>query len=61
MARFNVSHGTEKTNAKLLRSFAEAKRLRPHYRCAMVLDLIGREVRLNEFTAGKEPFKVAKN
>lgn len=56
LARFNFSHGTVKvsiqnklnwfqSNAKLLRTYAEAKRLRPYKTCALMLDLTGREIR----------------
>jgi len=45
MARLNLSHGTNKTNLKLISLFAEAKRLRPHKTCAIMLDIKGREIR----------------
>lgn len=49
MARLNLSHGTMKSNLKLLSLYAEAKRLRPHKTCAMLLDIRGREMRISNF------------
>ena len=45
MARLNLSHGDTKSNMKLISLFAEAKRLRPHKTCAIMLDIKGREIR----------------
>jgi len=45
MARLNISHGDQKSNLKLLSLFAEAKRLRPHKTCAIMVDIKGREIR----------------
>jgi pyruvate kinase len=57
-ARFNFSHGTAKvsyslnpclqSNARLFKKFIEAKRLRPHKTCALMLEIRGREIRTNE-------------
>jgi pyruvate kinase len=47
MARINISHGNMKTNLKLLALYAEAKRLRPHKTCALLVDIRGREIRLS--------------
>lgn len=44
-ARLNLSHGTSKTNARILRKYAEAQRLRPHKNCAFMLEIRGREIR----------------
>jgi hypothetical protein len=41
-----------------LRIYAEAKRLRPQRRCAMMLDLIGREVRLAPTVKNNTPFMI---
>mmetsp|Transcript_39255 Transcript_39255/g.28985 ORF Transcript_39255/g.28985 Transcript_39255/m.28985 type:complete len:236 (+) Transcript_39255:216-923(+) len=48
IARINVSHGTSKTNQRLLRKFQESRRLRPHKTCSMLLELRGREIRISE-------------
>ena len=45
MARINLSHGDMKSNLKLINLYAEAKRLRPHKTCAIMLDIQGREIR----------------
>jgi len=45
LARFNFSHGSRKENAKLIKRFFEAKRLRPYKTCALMLDIRGREIR----------------
>lgn len=58
-ARFNFSHGNAKvhflsfnhisqSNARLFRKFIEAKRLRPHKTCALMLEVRGRELRIND-------------
>jgi hypothetical protein len=49
MARINLSHGTMKSNQKLINKFKEAKRLRPHKTCALMLETRGREVRISNF------------
>jgi len=49
MARLNISHGTMKSNIKLLSLYAEAKRLRPHKTCALLIDIRGREIRVSGF------------
>lgn len=36
------------TNQRLLKKFQEAKRLRPHKTCAMMLEVRGREIRTTE-------------
>ena len=48
MARFNLSHGTRKQNDRMIRKFADARKLRPQRTVAMVLDLRGREIKLCE-------------
>ena len=45
MARLNLSHGDTKSNLKLISLFKEAKRLRPHKTCAIMVDIQGREIR----------------
>jgi pyruvate kinase len=45
MARLNISHGDAKSNLKLISLFVEAKRLRPHKTCAVMVDIKGREIR----------------
>jgi len=47
VARFNMSHGSSKQNAVLLKKFQEAKRLRPHKTCALMMDMRGRSVRIS--------------
>ena len=49
MARLNLSHGNMKTNMKLLSLYAEAKRLRPHKTCALMIDIRGREIRVSHY------------
>ena len=53
-ARINLSHGSIKSNMKLLRQFQQAKRLRPHRTCGLMVELRGREVRLSEMAKGEE-------
>ena len=48
MARINLSHGSLKTNLKLIGKFKEARRLRPHKQCALMLELRGREIRIGK-------------
>lgn len=48
LARFNMSHGTSKQNAVLLKKYMEAKRLRPYKTCALMMDLRGRAVRISK-------------
>lgn len=38
------------TNDRLMRKFIEAKRLRPHKTCALMLEVRGREIRTSEVT-----------
>ena len=52
MARLNISHGTMKSNLKLLYLYAEAKRLRPHKTCAVMIDIKGREIRVSPYKEG---------
>ncbi len=47
VARINVAHMNEKILARLMKKFKEAKRLRPHKTCALMLDLRAREIRIN--------------
>jgi len=48
MARINLSHGTLKSNLKLINRFKMAKRLRPHKTCGLMLEARGREIRLSQ-------------
>ena len=48
LARFNVSHGSNKDLNRLMKKWVEAKRLRPHKLCATMLDLRGREIRTGQ-------------
>ena len=48
MCRLNISHGTIKSNARLMRKFAEAKKLRPHKLCGLMMELRGREIRTSD-------------
>lgn len=36
------------TNARLLRQYNEAKKLRPHKTCALMMQLRGREIRTSD-------------
>lgn len=47
-ARLNLSHGTSKTNARIIRKYAEAQKLRPHKPCAKMIEIRGREIRTSE-------------
>ena len=58
MAIINLSHGTLKTNLKLIAKFKQAKRLRPHKNCALMLELRGREIRISHFNDGKQEVRV---
>eukprot|EP00347_Sterkiella_histriomuscorum_P014148 403361980 len=58
-ARFNLSHGTAKTNQRLLKKFQEAKRLRPHKTCALMLEVRGREIRTSEIDEKSQAFVAA--
>jgi len=60
VARFNFSHGTDKTNSKILKNWGEAKRLRPYKTCAMMIDIKGREIRIG-MTRENEPIKLARS
>lgn len=46
IARINLSHGTKKSNARLIKNYRQAKRLRPQKTCTSMLELRGREVRV---------------
>jgi len=46
-ARINLSHGTSKENLKLINKFKQAKRLRPHKNCALMIEARGREIRMS--------------
>jgi len=52
VARLNLSHGAQKDNLKLLRHYKQARRLRPHRTCALMLELRGREIRMSKFKDG---------
>ena len=43
------------TNARLFRKFIEAKKLRPHKTCALMMQLRGREIRTSEVEATEDP------
>lgn len=45
--RLNLSHGTLKSNLKLVDRFKQAKRLRPHKTISVMLEARGREIRLS--------------
>ena len=49
MARLNLSHGSMKQNLRTINKYKEAKRLRPHKTCALMLETRGREVRISSF------------
>lgn len=56
--RLNLSHGNSKvtrslfkllqSNARILRKYAEAQKLRPHKPCAKMIEIRGREIRTSE-------------
>jgi len=48
MVRVNISHGTIKSNLKLLNKLKVAKRLRPHKTIGLMVEARGREIRLNQ-------------
>ena len=48
MARLNLSHGSIKSNLKLLKQFQMAKRLRPHKQIGFMMEARGREIRITE-------------
>ena len=58
MARVNLSHGTQKQNLKLISKFKQAKRLRPHKNCALMLEVRGREIRISQFNDPKGEVRV---
>lgn len=58
MARVNLSHGTQKKNLKLINKFKQAKRLRPHKNCALMLEVRGREMRISCFDDPKGEVRV---
>jgi len=47
MVRINISHGTIKSNLKLINKLKVAKRLRPHKTIGLMVEVRGREIRLN--------------
>jgi len=49
MARLNLSHGSMKKNMRIINKYKEAKRLRPHKTCALMLETRGREIRISNF------------
>ena len=57
MARINLSHGSLKTNLKLIGKFKDARRLRPHKQCALMLELRGREIRIGKAIDGEVEVK----
>mmetsp|Transcript_5245 Transcript_5245/g.6422 ORF Transcript_5245/g.6422 Transcript_5245/m.6422 type:complete len:345 (-) Transcript_5245:703-1737(-) len=57
LARFNLSHGTAKDNARMVTKFFEARKLRPFKTCAVSLDLRGREIRACPRTEPAEGIK----
>ena len=58
MARINLSHGTLKQKTKTIKKFAQAKRLRPHKTCALMIEFRGQEVRISELKEGPLTVKV---
>lgn len=48
MARINISHGSLKSNLKLINKLKIAKRLRPHKTIGLMIEARGREIRLNQ-------------
>lgn len=48
IVRLNLSHGTAKSNQRLMKKFIESKRLRPHKMCTMMLEVRGREMRTSD-------------
>jgi pyruvate kinase len=48
MARLNISHGTLKSNLKLINKFKLAKRLRPQKTIGLTVEARGREIRLTQ-------------
>ena len=54
LARLNISHGDMKSNLKLLTLYADAKRLRPHKTCALMIDIKGREIRVSPYKEDRE-------
>jgi len=47
VARLNLSHGSIKSNLKIMRQFKQAKRLRPHRTVSLMIEPRGREIRLS--------------
>lgn len=58
MARINVSHGTLKQNLKLINKFKQAKRLRPHKSCGLMVELRGREIRISKILDPNNQMKI---
>ena len=58
MARLNLSHGSIKDNLKLINRFKQAKRLRPHKTCALMVECRGREVRISQLAEGVETIRI---
>ena len=48
MARLNLSHGTIKSNLKLINKMKMSKRLRPHKTIGLMIEPRGREIRVSE-------------
>lgn len=48
VARLNISHGTIKSNLKLINKFIMAKRLRPQKTIGLMVEARGREIRLTK-------------
>jgi pyruvate kinase len=61
MARINLSHGSMKQNSRLIHKFKEAKRLRPHKTCALMLETRGREIRISNFESGSQRIRSGSN
>lgn len=58
MVRLNMSHGTLKSNLKMINKLKTAKRLRPHKTIGFMLEARGREIRLNQVTDPSGVIKV---
>jgi pyruvate kinase len=58
MVRINLSHGTMKSNMKLINKFKLAKRLRPHKTCALMIETRGREIRMSHLAAGTQTLRI---
>ncbi len=58
VARFNMSHGTHHTHGEALRNLREALALRPHLRCAVLMDTQGPEIRTGFLEEGCCPLQL---